>query len=361
MNITCNRLALIEELRVLDKIAAEKSSIPVLSNVLMEATGRLRLTATDLEVGLTTFCEAEIQAPGAVTLPVNKLLTILRQLDDEDITIDVNDKEQCHVKAGKFKSRLQTWNARDFPTMPAVATAQAVISMDGAALRELIIKTRYAISDKNAMYLVNGGLLSFANGTVGMVTTDGKRLSIATKPWNTPGAESLLLPAKTLDVLLTLLDDETIQILQAEHHLFFTFKDRVLFSRTIDGKFPSYASVVPKDNNHVCTADNEELRDILKRVGTVANKDQIVTLTFTPSTLEVMTRNHEVGEATEQLVVAYDGPEVKMNVNYTHVLAFLGAAKEELVSLRLKDSNSPLMMTDGLETNFINVILGQRT
>lgn len=378
MNVICNSQALAVELRLLDKIAASKSPIPVLMNVLFEAsTDGLRLTATDLEVGLITTCKATIEEPGSITLPANKLLGIIEQMPNNDVHIVVNDKG-AKISSGTFQSRLQTWPAADFPTMPIVEGP--ISALDGVALKTLISKTRFAITDKAQMYVIDGALLSLTGNTAAMVTTDGKRLSVATAPWAGEPL-SAIIPTKTLDVLVAQDLVGKIEICRSDKHLFFIIGGRTLFSRMLEAKFPAYGRIIPKDHDKNVVINPKVLASTLRRVGVVSEKTQAVIITIRESTtkestLVVSVRNVEVGEAEEQVRVNYTctnpdvmtstvsnisngGPEIKLQVNWKFVLDFLEAAVGQTVTMALKDSTSPLLLTDG--TDFLNVVLGIRS
>lgn len=354
MNITCNSKALANELRLLDKIASTKPTIPILMNVLLRAEDRLRLSATDLEVGLTTVCPATILEQGTATLPVNRLLSLVDQLPDTDVRLTM-EGTKVQLSSGTFRSKLQTWPADDFPLLPDVEGN--VSSLDGSALKALIDKTRFAITDKSQMYVIDGAQLSLTGNTAAMVATDGKRLSVATTSW-TGEPLTVLLPTKTIDVLLSQELGGTIEVCRTEKHIFFVMGERVLLSRMLESKFPAYARIIPKDHEHVAILERKVLSAILKRIGVVSEKTQAVFITATPGLLTVSARNVEVGEAEEQMPVQYGGPEIRVSVNWKYVADFLEAAVGQTVSMALKNDTSPLLMTDG--TDFLNVILGIR-
>jgi DNA polymerase-3 subunit beta len=354
MNITCKTRELAEEIRLLTKVISDKSPIPVLSSVLFEAgDGMLALTATDLEVGLISICDAVITANGRVTLPAMKLLALLTQMTTEEVTIAINDKGQAVIASGTFKSRLQTWAADEFPIMPTVAGEK--IAFDGDAFRELIAKTNYAVTDKNQMYLIKGAMFNVGFGdAMGIIATDGTRISIASVPCAGINPVSVLIPGKTLDTLLALHPEGIVSFSRTDNHLFFSMGSRALFSRVIDGKFPNF-SHVPKTLPNKAQANAHELAMALRRVAAMIEKVPAVTLMFSQGLLRMLVRNIEVGDAVEQIPITYDGPDVKLCMNYTYMLDFIKHADHELVSIEFKDDSAPMIMTDG---DFMNIILG---
>lgn len=357
MKIICKTRELAEELRLLTKVISEKSPIPILSCVLFETENNaLMLTATDLEVGLISVCDANIVEEGRITLPCAKLLALLNQLTTEEVTIATNDKGQVLISSGTFKSRLQTWSVDDFPTMPRVEGER--LTIDAQLFRSLIAKTNYAVTDKTQMYLVKGAMFSIGKPTAGIVATDGFRISLATALWEGAGAFSGLIPSKTLDTLLALNSEGLIEFSHTDRHLFFMMGGRALFSRRLEGKFPNFAHV-PKTLPHKVSIDVQQLAMALRRVAALIEKVPAVTITFAPGVVRFTVKNIEVGDAAEQLDIVYDGPEIKMCMNYTFMLEFLKQAENEVIAIEFKDDTSPMIMIDS--NNFMNIILGMRS
>lgn len=353
MNFTVNSASLAEELRLLSKITPTKPVIPVLSNVLIRANDQLHMSVTDTEVGLSTTCAATINEPGAITLPAKKLLELVEQLS-ADVTI-VLEKGQIHVSSGSFKSRFQTLPASDFPPLPNVTGETTLLS--AASLKRLIDTTSYAITDKAQKYVLDGSLLSLAGTVMAMVATDGKRLSISTSSRVEGPESSVILPNKTLDLLFAHCDQD-IEFLHTDRHLFFVAGKRVLISRMLEGQFPKYERIIPRDCDKNIIVDRILLTSALRRVGVVSDDKQAVYLSIEPSLLTLTSRSAGVGDADEQVAIEYNGDAVKTCVNGRYVLDFLEKAVERTISIGMKTENDPLLFTDG--RSFINVILGMR-
>lgn len=356
MDLLINSQLLAAELRLLNKIVASKPALPILGNVLLRADQHLSFSTTDLEVGLSTQCAATITTPGTITLPVKKLLDIIEQLPSADVHIVV-DNHQVRLSSGAFKSRLQSMPVADFPSFPTVEGTS--VSLPAKALRTLIDKTRYAIADTTQKFVVNGALLSLADATMAMVTTDGKRLSISTTARAAGSNTSALLPSKTLDTLLSYLTDGDVEFSQSDHHLFFQVGDRVLFSRMLDGQFPKYDRIVPRDHPHKAVIDRSMLTAAIKRVGLVSGDNKAAYFSFAPSSLSLSTNSAEIGDADEQMLIDYAGPEIKISMSWAYVLDFLEAASEQSITMTIKDSLSAVLLSDG--TDFLNVVMVMRT
>lgn len=355
MNIIVNSQVLANELRLLNKITASKATIPVLNNILFRAEEDLHLAATDLQVALTTSCKATIVEPGQITLPARKLLELLEQIPNGDVTI-VADKHHAHVTSGAFKSRLQTLAASEFPRMPEVDGQ--VQTLPSGALRTLIDRVTYAISDKSGQYVLKGSLLSLYGTVFAMVATDGKRMSLSTANRPEGTAVSVIVPLKTLDVLTSYCDGKNLEFSCTDRHLFFVAGKRTLISQMVEGQFPKYDRIIPKDCDKKATVDRIALTAALRRVGAVSGEDQAIYFEFSTDALRLTTKNAEIGDADEQMPAAYVGSDLRLALNGSHVLDFLDKASQPSISIDLKNESTPVLFTDG--PDFINVLMGMR-
>lgn len=356
MDILVNSQLLATELRLLSKISPSKPAIPVLANVLLRADTQLYLSATDLEVGLNTQCAATINASGSITLPAKKFLDIVEQLPGADVHITL-EKNQVRVTSGAFKSRLQAIPPDDFPTLPSVEGD--IFTLPAKAMHDLIDKTNYAIADNASKFVLDGALLSLSDGVMAMVTTDSKRLSLATASRASGPLTTAIIPSKTLDVLTSFLGEADVEFSQSERHLFFQVGERTLFSRMLEGQFPKYERIIPRDNQHVATVDRIALTAAIKRVSLVSEQNQSATFNFAPGSLSVSTSSAEIGDADEQLLCEYQGASLKVSMCWRYVLDFLNAAHEQSVTIALKDAMSAVLLSDG--SDFVNVVMVMRT
>lgn len=362
MNLTVNSQLLAQELRLVNHVLPNKPALPVLANVLLYADAdhsELNLYGTDLEVGFSTSCQASVGVSGRVTLPGKKLLELVEQFTDADVTITL-DKNHVRVSSGTFKSRLQTFRADDFPQMPSSEGVQTTLG--GIAFQSLISHVRYAISERTAKYVIDGALLTLTDSVAGvaaLVATDGKRLSLMTMPKGDGPAMSAVLPSKALDALrLQFSGNEDIQFSESHQHLFFTAGDRQLFTRRLEATFPKYDRIIPREHDKKVTINRVALAAALQRVGLVSDTNQATHLYFEPGSLLMQSSSAELGDASEHLPIDYEGTPVKVCLNWTFLRDFLNAAVGQSVVVEFKDSNSPLLLTDG--SNFINVVMLMR-
>lgn len=354
MKFTVNSQTLTRELRILSKIIASKPTIPILSHVLLKAEDMLRLYATDLEVALRTSCAAQIEATGVVALPVVKLLAMCEQFPDQDVTI-MQDQQHVHVTSGAFKSRLQTLPANDFPQLPEPEGVSSML--DAKEFRLLIDRTRYAIAETSSRYMLQGALLTLTETVAALCATDSKRLALATM--NYSGAPAcVIIPMKTLDILAMQHDIGDVEFTVGERHLFFTSGDRLLVSRMLDGKFPTYERVIPRDNPHIITVERAALMAVLQRVRIMSDQNEAIYIVLNGKTMELSSSSVEIGSANEMLSIGYAGPEMKICVDESFLLDFCRQALSQTLTIAFKDAESALLLTDGDQS--IGVIMPMR-
>lgn len=343
MKLTVNSQALATELRLINKIVPTKPAIAILSHALLRVDDKLNLYATDLEVGLSTDCVARVQVPGTTVLPVAKFLAIVEQFPDADVELTL-DKHQVIVRCGAFTSRLSVPSTKDFPEPPVVEGTSSVL--DAAALGVLMARTRYAVTANGSKFVLKGALLTLSGSVAAMVATDSKRLAIATMS-RTGVDQRVIVPAKTLDVLAGHVGSGDVEVTVGPRHLFFSVGGRLLTSRTIDGVYPKYERIIPRDNDKSILIDRSLLASALRRVVLAADANGAVLFSVTPGNVELSSSSAEVGSANEAVRVEYDGPPLKVIANGGYVLDFLAAASGQIVTMALKDANSPALLTDG--------------
>lgn len=353
MELVVRKSDLLRELQLFQGIVERKNTIPILANVLIEASGeRVRLLATDLEVALRTSCAATVSKQGSMTLPAKKLYEIVKALPETDVRIE-EDKSGVKVAADRFDSRMQTLPREDFPALPeAPGNAKAVLSREG--LREMVAKTQFAITGEDTRFFLNGALFVLRADSMSLVATDGHRLALVTVKRPTPdesipaGEEvKVILPKKTLLELGKLLSesDGDITYERGENHLFFDVGGRVLISRMIDGQFPAYERVIPKGNDKKIEFERERLTSAVKRVALLSNeRSRAVKFETSKGKVDVTSSSSEFGEAKEQLPVDYAGDSMAISFNAQYVLDFLNVVGSDVVSLSLKDEVSQAVL-----------------
>jgi len=351
MELVARKADLVRELQFFQQIVERKNTIPILANVLIEASGNeLTLLATDLEVALRSRCEAAVDNPGSVTLPAKKLYEVVRALPDGDVKLE-SEKGGTAVKvsAERFESRMPTLPREDFPSLPESGGA-AKSTIKGNVLREMVAKTQFAITGEDTRYYLNGALFVLRADSMTLVATDGHRLALvnAVRDPAVKGAEDVkaILPRKTLSELSRLMtEDIDVHYERGENHLFFEIGPRLLISRMIDGQFPAYEKVIPKANDKRIEFERDRLTSAVRRVAILSNeRSRAVKFVIDKGKVEVTSSSPEFGEAREPLTVDFNGPPLTICFNAQYVQDFLSVVECDVVALELKDDVSQAVM-----------------
>jgi DNA polymerase-3 subunit beta len=334
MEILVRRNDLVKELQLVQGIVERKNSIPILSNVLVEArSGEILVSATDLDVSLRCGCAAQVVEEGAVTLGAKKLYEIVRSLPESDVSLKVDFK-----MAGLPRE--------DFPTLPE-ARAGRPLEIPAALLRGLIQRTSFAITAEDARYYLAGALLVIEKEAVSMVATDGHRLAWAQAKAAVKVGEvvRVLVPRKAIAELPRLIEDlgeeETVSFQQGEGHISFAAGGRTLASKIVEAQFPAFEKVVAVTGDKKVTVGREALQTAIRRVSLLSSeRGRAVRLSLEDGRLEVSASSPELGEARESLPVGYEGEAVEIGFNAQYILDFLGVAGTDEVALEVKDAES---------------------
>jgi len=362
MELVVRKTDLLRELQLFQGIVERKNTIPILAHVLMEADGdRVKLLATDLEVGLRSTCTASVTKSGALTLPAKKLYEVIKALPETDVRIQ-EDKNGVKVAADCFDSRMATLPRDDFPSLPD-ATGNYTATLPRDLLKNMIAKTQFAITGEDTRYFLNGALFILRPDSMSLVSTDGHRLAlinVAREAGKAPkGAKGdkdkaaddevrVILPRKTLLELARLLaeGEGDIQYERGENHLFFEVGGRLLISRMIDGQFPAFERVIPKGNDKHVEFDRDRLTNAVRRVALLSNeRSRAVKFSMDKGKVEIASSSPEFGEAKEVLLVDYTQAPVTICFNAQYVVDFLNVVETDSVGLDFKDEMSQAVMT----------------
>ena len=344
MKFTVKREDLERELHILQGIAEKKKTIPILSNILLTGDGNgLQMAATDLEVGLTTKCEAKVEVEGGVTASSKKLFEVVRSLSAEQIEIETTAGDWLNLRSGTAFFKLVGLPVNDFPEIPTFDfDGKRVLSHDG--FKELIRRTLFAVTKEDVRYSLNGALLEIGYEKLRMVATDAHRLALVEQENKDLGGDMrvrAIIPKKALAELRSLANGEEMLFGQDEHHLYFKLGHRVLVTRVIEGQFPAYEKVVPKDNPERVVFSAGVMSEAIRRVSLLASeRSRAIKITFVGDEATVTSSNPEIGEAEERVPVEYAGEELTISFNAQYILDFLAVADSEKVAFDVKDDSS---------------------
>jgi len=348
MELVVRKNELLRELQLFQGIVERKNTIPILANVLIETgVDEVRMLATDLEVALRSRCHASVAKSGSLTLPAKKLYEIIKALPETDVRIE-EDKNGVKVAADRFDSRMQTLPREDFPTLPD-ASGKTRATLPRSALKEMVAKTQFAITGEDTRYFLNGAKFVLRPDSLALVATDGHRLALVEVSHTVGITEEIgvILPKKTLLELGKLLAEGDGDVLfeSGENHLFFDVGGRVLISRMIDGQFPAYERVIPKNNDKEIDFERERVTNAVKRVALLSNeRSRAVKFEISKGKVDVTSSSSEFGEAREEIAVDYEGAPLAISFNAQYVLDFLSVVETDSVQLSLKDEVSQAVM-----------------
>jgi len=347
MEFSVTKSALLNELSTTQGVVERKTTIPILSNLLVEAKGsRLTITATDLELSIRTSCEAKVKKDGAGTIPAKKLIELVRLLPEGEIRFKLLENHWVEIVSDRKKYKLVGMAKENFPALPVMP--HVLVKIPSAILESLIGKTKFAISMEESRYTLNGGLLILKPDTLAMVATDGHRLALAETDQKLAGLNGevkVLIPKKAMDEVEKLASavgpDAHIEFAKDESHLFFQVDYRLLISRILTGQFPNYEAVLPRDNNKSVVLDRTELCDAVRRVSQLADqRSHAVKLAISQEGIEISASSPEYGEAKESIEKEYKGDPIAIGFNSSYMLDFLAAAADGPISIELKDEQS---------------------
>ncbi len=347
MEFSVKNFELLDELNLTQGVVERKTTIPILGNILCEASGnRVTLTATDLELSIRTSCEAKVKKEGAGTIPAKKLLELVRLLPEGEIRFKLLENHWVQILADRKTYKMVGMAKDNFPAIPAFP--HPIAKIPAKILSSLIARTAFAISNEESRYTLNGALLLLKPEMVTMVATDGHRLAVAEIDHKFEGLTREvrpLVPKKALAEVQRLAseagEDAEIEFALDESHLFFRAGERLLISRMLTGQFPNYEAVLPRDNNRKVVIERGELNDAVKRVAQLADtRSHAVKLSVSAEGIEISASSPEYGEAKETIEKEYKGEPIAIGFNAQYMIDFLAAAPEGLISLELKDEQS---------------------
>jgi len=349
MDITVSRQDLVRELTATQTVVERKTTIPILSNFLLEAEDeKLQITATDLDQAIRTSATVKVKKPGSCTVPARKLYDYIKLLPDGDISIKLLENHWVQIRSGRSNTKIVGMARANYPQVPEFP-AVPVTKISLLALKTLIARTIFSISNEESRYTLNGALLVIKAESLAMVATDGHRLSFVEKPNESlegiSGEKRVLIPRKALQELQQLLsssDADTVEFADDEHTLFFRVGHRTLSTRKLSGQFPNFEAVMPRDNTKFAVVRSSELSAAIQRVAQFADeRSGAIRLRIEGNELKISANSTESGESEDTIDTPYSSDPIVVGFNSIYILDFLKAlGNEGEVRLEFKDSQS---------------------
>jgi DNA polymerase III subunit beta len=328
MQFTIKQSVLKEELGYIQGVVERKTTIPVLSNILIESLGEgsIRIVGTDLDVTIRCDATADIKTAGAMCVQARKLFDIVRNLPDGDIHFAKTDNEWVELKAGRAKFRLAGVNKEQFPEIPSFKSAP--LKLAGEVFNYFIQNTAFAITNETSRFTLSGAKFIIGGDTAKMVTTDGHRLAYIEKKLDTPVEANMdsLIPKKALLELVKIArgGEGDIAFGEDQNHIYFETGGRLLITRKLTGNFPNYEMVMPKDNDKRVTFDLADMKAAVRRISLMADeRNRSIRMTVKPGEVEVTAQSSEEGEGVEVVPADYDGAETLLAFNHQYLQEFL--------------------------------------
>jgi DNA polymerase-3 subunit beta len=340
MRFTISREKLQEGLTAVTATIPAKTTLPVLANILVETTERgIRLSGTDLDIAVSTEVAADVEAMGAITIPAKKLSEIARELPPSPVKIAAAGEQRVTLDCGRSHFKILGLPKDEFPSFPAVKFNESWRIRSGE-LQKLISHTSFAVSTEESRPILNGVLWELRPEMMRMVATNGHRLAKMELPIKTAAAPSsdLIVPPKALEQVRRLFpEDEELEIARGENHLGFRSPFTSIFTRLIEGPYPPYDQVIPRDNNRIAVADRAALTSALRRMSVIAS-DQThrIRLAFNAALVRFSVQTPDLGEATDEIPIRFTGDPLDIGFNANYLLEILRYIPTEEVKLTFK-------------------------
>jgi DNA polymerase-3 subunit beta len=367
MRFTLQREQLLKPLLLVTGVVERRQTLPVLSNLLVQAgENGISLTGTDLEVEMVAHCNVEVQEVGEVTIPARKLADIWRSLPDgAEVSLSV-EGDRVTIRSGRSRFTLATLPASDFPKVEG-GDADILVPLEPTALAGLIDQVSFAMAQQDVRVFLNGMLLEIGDDYIRAVATDGHRMAMSTKPCSPEKAiesrKQAIVPRKAVLELSRLLDeeDEELKLQLGTNHLRVTKGAFTLTTKLVDGQFPDYEKVVPKDASRTISGDRNTLRQGFQRASILSNeKYRGVRLVIADDQMTIKANNPEQDEAEETVPVQFDGEQLEIGFNVSYLLDVLSVLLGDDVQISVSDANSSALLEDPSKEGAIYVVMPMR-
>ena len=361
MKFKTNKEILVGGIQAVQNVIGVRSTLPILSNILIETQqDGIKLTATDLDIGISCVIPVDIQEQGAITLPAKRFSDIIKELPSEDVSITSKKNNLVVIETGLCQFKIMGLAREEFPKLPEFKDKE-VIKLEQAGLKQVLNLTSFAVSFDETRYILNGILFKINKNNLTLVATDGRRLAIIEKKLN-QGIDrdiNIIIPIKTIHELNRNLKDEgELSLLLGNNQVLFDLGNVVVISRLIEGEFPDYRQVIPPLSENKMRVDRTQFLLALRRAALLATPDyQAVKLEVFKNKLVVSKSTPDIGESREELNMEYQGKEMAIGFNPDYLIDALKNLTVETIEFELTDSEKPgVIRIDG----YIYIVLPMR-
>jgi DNA polymerase-3 subunit beta len=371
MKVRIGRDELLTGLQRVQGVVEKRNTMPILSNVLLEARQEgAEIVATDLEIGMRGLYKAAVLETGGVTISARKLFEIIKELPSGEMELTTGENNWTTIQMGKSQFKIVGLPSADYPALPAIER-EGLTPLSGDGLLELIRKTLFAAGDNDARYILNGLLVTLINTekktTLRLVGTDGHRLAVAEHEMSQAGGKGVpqeikaIIPKKAAQEMRRLLEeggDGEPLIGFAKNLMIFRKSGLLLTSRLMEGNYPNYQQVIPKEGGKKISVNRIELESALRRVSVLSrDKASAVKVSFAPGKMTLFSSSPDYGEATEELPARYEGESLSSGFNARYLLDVFGVMDGETVSVQIETPLSPCLIQESESPGFKCVVM----
>jgi len=361
MDFTVQKAVLLNGIQIVQNGITQKSSLPILSNVLLEVSeDKLKLITTDLDIGICATIPVSVTQKGTITAPANKFFEIIKALPDEgEINISLKKNNSITVKSGKVQFKIIGLPVDDFPQLP-LFKGKDLITLDQKEFKNILNLIDFAISKDNTRYILNGVLFTIKEDKIDIVATDGRRLAVANKKLSTKTSleKNVVIPMKTVQEVKRLLGDkEDIKIQFGDNQIKFSFADSFIISRLIEGEFPDYKKVIPTKSKTEVKIKKEEFLDATRRASIFTDQEsQAIKLNIQKKCMIISKNTPNLGESKEQIDIDYSGDDtIEIGFNPIYLIDILKNLTQEEIIFEISDSTKSGVIRLG--NKYIYVVL----
>jgi DNA polymerase-3 subunit beta len=364
MKIICSKSTLLKAVQLVRSVSGGKGTLPILSNILMEAfQDRVQLTATDLEAGVRYSFPAQVEKVGTCTIPARRLGDIVRELPPAEVEIEADEENKIIITCQKVTFKIVGLPSGEFPTLPEIERANA-FKINQNLLASMLRKTTFAITHDETRYVLNGIYFIIDQNKIRMVATDGHRLAIADgQAIGYRGEQKgVVIPHKILNELSRNLGEgEEVEVAITPNQIFFRMNNFTMTSRLIEGEFPNYEQIIPKEAGRKMRADTTKLLEAVRRAALFAEaRGNAVNLIVSTNKLVVEAQTPELGEAYEEIDVAFEGEENRVTYNARYLLDVLKNVGSPEVDVEFAGPLSPGVVRPSDGQEYLCIIMPMR-
>jgi len=359
MDLKITKDALVDGIQIVQNAVSQKSSLPILSNVLLKASGnKLELIATDLDIGICSTIPVSVEQEGAITVPARKFFDIIRALPDgSEITLSMKKNNFMTIKSGKAHFKIIGLPREEFPQLPVFKEDNS-IAIKQVLLKEMLNLTDFAVSKDDTRYVLNGTLFIIKGGKLSIIATDGRRLAAIEKKLSqkAPIEKEVIIPTKAIQEVKRMLGEEgEVTIKFGDNQILFSFPTYFIVSRLIEGEYPNYKNVIPKKSSKEVRVLREDFLSAARRASIFTDQDSMaIKLSITKKKMMISKNTPYLGEAKEEIDIDYVGGEdLEIGFNPRYLIDVLKNLAVEEIVLEVNDSSKPGVVRQGEEYTYV--------